>query len=106
MLERQIALARRIAAFIRGNEGYELLPTSVTHCDIFMIVLFRATDEKLNSQLLKKINATSKIYVSGTTWDGKPACRFAVSNWQVDVERDIAIISDVLDQVWREASSV
>jgi glutamate/tyrosine decarboxylase-like PLP-dependent enzyme len=102
MLERQIALARRMAAFIRTHEGYEQLPTFMVNDDTFMIVLFRATDEKLNAELVKKINATSQIYVSGTSWEGKPACRFAVSNWQVDVERDIALVQKVLDQIWQE----
>jgi glutamate/tyrosine decarboxylase-like PLP-dependent enzyme len=102
MLERQITLARRIAAFIGSHNGYEILPAGPGEQDIFMIVLFRAADEKLNAELVKRINGTSKIYVSGTSWEGKPACRFAVSNWQVDVERDVGIIQNVLSSVWQE----
>jgi glutamate/tyrosine decarboxylase-like PLP-dependent enzyme len=105
MLERQIALARRIAAFVADHEGYELLPTGLVERDVFMIVLFCATDVKLNDELVKRINGTSKIYVSGTSWEGKSACRFAVSNWQVDVERDISIIESVLEGVWRHRDS-
>jgi hypothetical protein len=37
--------------------------------------------------------------VSGTQWEGRAAARFAVANWQVDVERDSAVIRDVLDEV-------
>lgn len=101
MLERQIALARRIAAFIRSHEGYELPPAGISEQETFMIVLFRANDAKLNAELVERINGTSKIYVSGTSWEGQPACRFAVSNWQVDVERDIGMIQDVLSSVWQ-----
>jgi glutamate/tyrosine decarboxylase-like PLP-dependent enzyme len=105
MLKRQIALARRIGSFIRDHDGYELLPATISGSDVFIIVLFRATDEKLSAELVKRINATSQIYVSGTSWEGKPACRFAVSNWQVDVERDIAIIQAVLIKVWEKRNS-
>jgi hypothetical protein len=63
---------------------------------IYIIVLFRAKDEKLNEQLVAKIKASRKIYVSGTSWDGRPACRFAVSNWMVDVGRDLPIVKQVL----------
>lgn len=100
MLQRQIALARRITAVIGGYDAYELLPADLDkEQQTFIIVLFRAVDEKVNAELVKKINSTTKIYVSGTSWDGKPACRFAVSNWQVDVERDIKIIEAVLKSV-------
>ncbi|EKG10662.1 Pyridoxal phosphate-dependent decarboxylase [Macrophomina phaseolina MS6] len=106
MLERQIRLARAIARFIMDHEAYELLPQSDLACDhileeIYIIVLFRAKNEKLNSELVSRINATSRIYVSGTSWEGTPACRFAVSNWQVDFDRDLQIICEVLDVVSR-----
>ncbi|KAK5131383.1 hypothetical protein LTR08_000986 [Meristemomyces frigidus] len=104
MLERQIHLARGIAKLILDNGEFELLPTpagSDTSPDaqlsqIYIIVLFRAKDGALNNELVRRINATRKLYVSGTQWDGKPAARFAVANWQVDVERDLRIVEEVL----------
>lgn len=104
MLERQVDLSRGIARYILESDGYELLPkSSACHEDIlkgiYIIVLFRAVDEELNKQLVNKIKATRKIYVSGTAWDGKPACRFAVSNWMTDVKRDLPIIKQVLQDV-------
>lgn len=105
MLERQIALSRSIARFINGSKDYELLPRVETEDEItartYIIVLFRARDEKLNEQLVANIKASRTIYVSGTSWEGKPACRFAVSNWMVDVERDFAVIKRVLTDVAR-----
>lgn len=99
MLGRQIQLARSIAAFLKSHPAFEVLPMGNFVQKIFMIILFRAQDPSLNEVLVKKINATSKIYVSGTTWEGQPACRFAVSNWQADPDKDIKIIKDVLDNV-------
>ena len=71
--------------------------------DIHISVLFRVKDEKLNEVLGKKINDTRKIYVSGTKWEGRPACRIAVSTWKVDVERDTKIVVDVLEGIFRGA---
>jgi glutamate/tyrosine decarboxylase-like PLP-dependent enzyme len=107
MLERQIELSRGIARFIMESDAFELLPhfdgsTDEVLANVYIIVLFRARDERLNEQLVAKIKASRKIYVSGTAWDGKPACRFAVSNWMVDVERDLAVIKQVLQDIVKE----
>ena len=104
MLERQIGLSRGIAEYILESKDYELLPHSDAARedvlgDIYIIVLFRAKNEELNKQLVDKIKATRKIYVSGTSWQGKPACRFAVSNWRTDMTRDLPIIKQVLQDV-------
>lgn len=104
MLERQIRLARGIAKFILDNEAFELLPVCEEPEDevlsrIYIIVLFRARDEELNETLVDRIKATRKIYVSGTSWDGRCACRFAVSNWQTDKEKDLPIIEKALNDV-------
>ena len=104
MLKRQIALARGIASYLLRHPGYELLPqveanTEVALNRIYIIVLFRALDDGINQKLVKLINSTGKIYVSGTSWDGAPACRFAVANWRVNPERDLALIEEVLDEI-------
>ncbi|KAF2025560.1 PLP-dependent transferase [Setomelanomma holmii] len=104
MLERQIELSRGIAKFILESEDYELLPesdasTEETLSGIYIIVLFRAKNEELNKRLIESIKATRKIYVSGTSWNGQPACRFAISNWRVDVKKDLLLIREVLQEV-------
>ncbi|CAE7210474.1 hypothetical protein CFE70_009309 [Pyrenophora teres f. teres 0-1] len=104
MLERQIRLSRGIAEHILESNDYELLPHSDASKEgvlggIYIIVLFRARNEELNQQLVERIKATRKIYVSGTSWEGKPACRFAVSNWMTDMIRDLPIVKQVLRDV-------
>lgn len=100
MFSRQVRLARNVAEFIDQHTEYELLPKTGKGEDYDgtgIIVLFRANDEKTNGELVARINSTGKIYVSGTAWDQKPACRIAVSTWKVDVERDSEIIKTVLE---------
>lgn len=104
MLQEQIHLARAIASYLFDHPDFELLPRSSDTKDqvmarIYIIVLFRARNEELNKVLVQRINASAKMYVSGTSWEGKPACRIAISNWQANVERDSAIITNVLKDI-------
>ena len=103
MLARQVRLTRAISKFIDESEEYESLPRqqreTQDHTDVHVIVIFRAKDENVNAELVKRINATRKMYVSGTKWEGLPACRIAVSTWKVDVERDLELIIGVLKGV-------
>lgn len=111
MLERQIDLCRALADYLENSEHYELLAKvgdgkEPATNSIYVIVLFRAKDEGLNKELVNKVKASKKIYLSGTAWEGMPACRFAVSNWQTDVKRDLPIIKQVLEDVaadWKHA---
>lgn len=64
-----------------------------------MVVLLSAKDDGLNQSLAKRINDTSKMFVSGTSWDGRPACRIAISNWRAEEERDFALVTEVLQSV-------
>jgi glutamate/tyrosine decarboxylase-like PLP-dependent enzyme len=113
MLARQVRLARAVSEFLDSNEGYELLaqgPDSSQHTskggppfeDTHIIVLFRAKDDKVNGELTKRINSSRKMFVTGTKWNGKPACRIAVSTWKVDVERDLSLIRGVLEEALTE----
>ncbi|OQE26513.1 hypothetical protein PENSTE_c005G03311 [Penicillium steckii] len=105
MLRRQIRLARAIYDWIYDSSDYVALPETASKSDLldqtFMSVLLRANDDTLNHDLAKRINGTSRIFVSGTSWQGAPACRIAISNWRVDVERDTKLVIDVLKQVAR-----
>lgn len=97
MLERQISLSRKIATFLAQSPAYELLNSSDEMQEIYIVVLFRAKDASINSELVKRINGTRRIYVSGTQWEDRPAARFAIASWQVDVDRDFEVVNGVLD---------
>ena len=97
LLSNMTTLTRRIADFLRDSPHYQLLPDEDVPVEaIFMIVLFRAKDGDLNDQLVDRINQTRQMYVSGTVWKGQKAVRIAVSNWKVDVDRDFAVVRDIL----------
>lgn len=100
MLARMVELSRKVAEFLRNSGHYELLPEEHTNPEeTFMIVLFRAIDPALNDKLVTLINKTRQMYVSETKWKGQKAVRMAVSSWKVDVDRDYAVIRDILTTV-------
>lgn len=104
MFARQVRLARGISKFLDAHVGYELLAKSKLENEnvienTHIIVIFRAKNDSTNNELVKRINATRKMYVSGTKWEGRPACRFAVSTWKVEVEKDLQLIQGILDDV-------
>lgn len=105
MVEKQIRLARRIAGWLYDHPKFITLPEASSKKDLrentFMVVLFGAKDDGLNENLVKKINSTSQIYVSGTTWAGRAACRIAISNYRVDEVRDFNKVVEVLENVSR-----
>ena len=105
LLIRQIRFARAVATYIFNHEDFELLPRN-TYSDkanidnhIFIIVLFRAKDPALNEVLVERINASRKMCVSGTVWEGSKAGRMAVANWQVVAGRDLVVVREVLEGV-------
>lgn len=105
MFTRQVRLARRIAALLDAHDEYELLaadksrPGSTQH--VHIIVLFRARDDVVNAKLVPRIIAGRQIYVSGTSWEGRPAARFAISTWQIDEDSDLERIRGALDEALR-----
>ena len=102
-------LARRIALWIHESETYELLGNQESQtveemiAKTFIIVLFRLKCLRgpCNDELVKRINGSGEIYVSGTQWESQKAARIAVSNWQADVERDGKIVEGVLESAGR-----
>ncbi|KAL4768782.1 pyridoxal phosphate-dependent transferase [Aspergillus nidulans var. acristatus] len=103
IIEEQIRLARKIAAWLYDHPKYNVLPEVNNKDELlhktYMVVLFSAKDDNLNRQLAAKIDETRKIYVSGTSWQHRPACRIAISNWRVQADRDFSIVKEVLDEV-------
>lgn len=104
MFARQVRLARGVSKFLDAHTEYELLAKGKAWGERFVenihiIVIFRAKDQSTNDDLVNRINATRKMYVSGTTWEGKPACRIAISTCKIDVGRDLALIQNILEDV-------
>ena len=100
MFARMVRFAREVWGFLNASEAYSVLPNENDDVrTVFNIVLFRAKDDELNQTLVEKLKATRRVYVSGTSWKGRKACRIAVSSWRVDAAADLPILKEVLTQI-------
>jgi glutamate/tyrosine decarboxylase-like PLP-dependent enzyme len=87
MVERTCAHARTFAARL------EVMGAEVLNSVELNQVLFRFPDDAQTEAVLAGVQAGGEAWMSGTVWDGRPAIRISVSNWQTsdeDVERTLA----------------
>ncbi|HWJ33544.1 MAG TPA: pyridoxal-dependent decarboxylase [Gaiellaceae bacterium] len=87
LVERTCAHAKTFAARL------EVMGAEVLNSVELNQVLFRFADDARTDAVLAAVQASGEAWMSGTVWDGRPAIRISVSNWQTseeDVERTLA----------------
>src|SRR5205085_479231 len=86
-VERCCDAATRFADGVRELPGAELLNDVVLNQ-----VLFRFENDERTDAALARVQESGRVWLSGTTWDGRKAIRVSVSNWQTgDDEIDLAL---------------
>jgi glutamate/tyrosine decarboxylase-like PLP-dependent enzyme len=87
LVERCCAAAARFAGRIAELDGVEVLNEVVLNQ-----VLFRFESDERTDEVLRQVQESGRIWLSGTTWKGRKAIRVSVSNWQTgDEEIDLAV---------------
>jgi glutamate/tyrosine decarboxylase-like PLP-dependent enzyme len=87
LVERCCDGATRFAERIAQLDGVEVLNDVVLNQ-----VLFRFESDERTDEVLARVQESGRIWLSGTTWDGRKAIRVSVSNWQTgDEEIDLAV---------------
>ncbi len=87
IVERCCDGAARFAERIVELPGVELLNEVVLNQ-----VLFRFESDERTDAVLRRVQDGGRVWMSGTTWDGRKAIRLSVSNWQTgDGEIDLAL---------------
>jgi glutamate/tyrosine decarboxylase-like PLP-dependent enzyme len=87
--------ARTFADQIAGLPGAEVLNDVVLNQ-----VLFRFADDETTTAALAAVQASGEAWMSGTTWDGRPAIRLSVSGWRTtedDIERTVGAFAQALE---------
>jgi glutamate/tyrosine decarboxylase-like PLP-dependent enzyme len=85
LVERTCDCAKLFADEIVELPGVELLNEVVLNQ-----VLFRFETDEQTDDVLRAVQDTGDVWMSGTTWDGRRAIRISVSNWQT-TEREIEL---------------
>jgi glutamate/tyrosine decarboxylase-like PLP-dependent enzyme len=94
LVERCCDAASRFAAAITELDGVELLNEVVLNQ-----VLFRFDSDERTDEVLRRVLESGRVWMSGTTWDGRKAIRVSVSNWQTGNE-EIDLAVDAFSQAY------
>jgi glutamate/tyrosine decarboxylase-like PLP-dependent enzyme len=87
LVERCCDAAARFAERIAELDSVEVLNEVVLNQ-----VLFRFESDARTDEVLQQVQASGRVWMSGTTWDGRKAIRLSVSNWQTgDEEIELAL---------------
>ena len=81
LVERACDAASAFAAQIVELPGVEVLNEVVLNQ-----VLFRFESDERTDEVLLAVQESGRIWLGGTTWDGRKAIRLSVSNWQTGDE--------------------
>ena len=103
MVERHVALARRLAAQVRASHDFELLepPEINVVCFRYAPNAVPAADlDALNRRLGQLVLDDGRVYFGTTVYAGQVAFRPAISNWRTR-EADVDLILPVLRELAR-----
>jgi glutamate/tyrosine decarboxylase-like PLP-dependent enzyme len=92
LVERTCAHAKTFAARL------EVIGAEILNSVELNQVLFRFADDARTEAVLAAVQESGEAWMSGTVWDGRPAIRISVSNWQTsedDVERTLAAFREL-----------
>jgi glutamate/tyrosine decarboxylase-like PLP-dependent enzyme len=81
LVERACDCAQLFAERIVSLPGVELLNEVLLNQ-----VLFRFAGDEETDDVLRRVQDSGDVWMSGTTWDGQRAIRVSVSNWQTTAE--------------------
>ena len=91
LVERNCALARRLADAMREVDGIEVLNDVVLNQ-----VLLRFDDDATTRNVVEEVQRGSEAWLGGTVWHGRAAIRVSVSNWSTtedDIDRLAAALT-------------
>ena len=91
LVERNCALARRLAAGVAEVSGIEVLNDVVLN----QVLLRFGAKDALTDEVISRVQADGTCWVGGTLWQGVAAMRVSVSNWsttEADIDRSVEAI--------------
>ena len=94
MVNKHCELAKYLERYIKQSPNFELLVETPIN-----MVCFKVSDShSLSTEVfLEKLNATGKVYLTPTIYNGKFAIRCAICNWRTE-QRDIDLLIEEMEK--------
>lgn len=102
MIDRSCAHARAAAAALSETGGVEVVNDVALNQ-----VLVRFGDDAQTQEVIRRVQASGAVWMSGTVWRGRAAMRISIVNWRTtddDVRRMLATVVEAYESI-RAASS-
>jgi glutamate/tyrosine decarboxylase-like PLP-dependent enzyme len=93
LVESNVLMAQQFADFIASNKNFELLAPIRLNTVCFTLV-----NEDLVADFLHQLNATGKVFMTPTFYNGKKGIRAAFVNWRTTAS-DIAIATVEMERI-------
>ncbi|WP_236124103.1 pyridoxal phosphate-dependent decarboxylase family protein [Pseudomonas cichorii] len=92
LVERNCDFVRRLEAWVDSSEHYEKL------CPVYLnILMFRCCSKAENEAVLRNINASGKLFITPSIYNGEKVFRLAVCSWMTTLD-DLDVVTCALQQ--------
>ncbi|KAJ3183415.1 hypothetical protein HDU87_006734 [Geranomyces variabilis] len=94
IVDRTCRFAAALGAWVDASANYELLQPVCLNTVLFRVIAVDVAQDRTKA-VLSRVNASGKVFMTGTVWAGRPAIRAAIANWRT-TEDDLQIVTDAL----------
>ncbi|KAI8593625.1 pyridoxal-dependent decarboxylase [Geranomyces variabilis] len=95
IVDRTCRFAAALGEWVHASADYELLQPVCLNTVLFRVIAAANPAEDRTKAVLARVNASGKVFMTGTVWAGRSAIRAAISNWRTS-ENDLQIVTDAL----------
>jgi len=99
MVRRHVVIAQKFAGWVQSDGRFELMSPS----DLNLICFRLKGDDTSNEELLKRLNASGKLFLSHTKLNGRFTLRFCVGQTYTE-ERHVTAAWQLIQSVAKELS--
>jgi glutamate/tyrosine decarboxylase-like PLP-dependent enzyme len=102
IVEQSVNMAQRLGAYIEQHERFELLAPMRLNTVCFTL---RGEEHQNNvAEFLTRLNASGKVFMTPTVYQGRKGIRAAFVNWRT-TEEDVAIAIEAIEKVLVHSST-
>ncbi|MCV4281935.1 pyridoxal phosphate-dependent decarboxylase family protein [Pseudomonas capsici] len=96
LVERNCEFVRRLEAWVDSSEHYEKICTASLN-----VLMFRCRSKEDGDAVLQKINASGKLFITPSIYNGEKVFRLAVCNWMTTLD-DLDVVTCALQQAIKD----
>jgi aromatic-L-amino-acid/L-tryptophan decarboxylase len=85
LVRQHVELAQKFLSWVRDDDRFEILAPAPLNLICFRVKVPKGDADALNEELLRRLNASGRLYISHTKLNGKYALRFCVGQTRTEL---------------------